>query len=490
MTFDAFNQSLRPITEEPGEEVLRLWYQRLLEEAQRRKATLASQRRLAPQDLEELVRQVFAEVQESAWNQGVRLPDSWLARLLGDLSGLGSLLELVLDPRVEDIAVNYGYIYVFRTGEGWRCYGRTPSGFGEALRVLMDAHGARPPTPDLPIADATLQVALPVTIEGAPGTSQRVGLRINFIMPPASPHGDVVTIRVSRRQASLPEDPLGLMTARRLPPVQTPPFHPRPFPDGRGALTPEAANYILAVLYQGAPVVVAGATGTGKTFLATLLLQNVLRLFPRGALRLFIIEDTREIYLHDWDGDPEKDSGNVVYTLTRPSPVAGTGPPPITMYDLIRAALRSRPHGIVVGEARGPEAWELIRATATGHGYSVFSIHATGAEQVWPRFLQAVQAHPDVRHLTPLQVAQAFAEGVALVVFLVRHPQFGQVVETVAEVAPVVESQASRPAFHPIFVFDPEQDRLVPTGNRPMRPGLTERDLNLPSHFFVPRRLL
>jgi len=34
------------------------------------------------------------------------------------------------------------------------------------------------------------------------------------------------------------------------------------------------------------------------------------------------------------------------------------------MYNLIRSALRSRPHGVVIGEARGAEAWELIRAAA------------------------------------------------------------------------------------------------------------------------------
>ena len=117
--------------------------------------------------------------------------------------------------------------------------------------------------------------------------------------------------------------------------------------------------------------------------------------FSRGAIRLFVVEDSNEIVLDGWDGDPKSDTGNMVYTVTR-SEVKG-GPPPVTMYDLIRAALRSRPHGVVIGEARGAEAWELIRAAATGHGHSAFTIHATGAEHVWPRFLQVVQAHPDAQ---------------------------------------------------------------------------------------------
>ena len=101
---------------------------------------------------------------------------------------------------------------------------------------------------------------------------------------------------------------------------------------------------------------------------------------------MFIVEDSNEIILNGWNGDGKTDTGNIIYTVTRPE-IRG-GPPPVTMYDLIRSALRSRPHGVVIGEARGAEAWELIRAAATGHGHSAFTIHATSAEHVWPRFLQ------------------------------------------------------------------------------------------------------
>jgi len=485
MSFDVFDRSVRPRGHEtPSGRELDTWYRRMLATARDRQARAASNRRLTPGELEDLARRVFDEFREQALNEGVRLPATMLPRLLGDLSGLGPLLALAQDPGVEDLAVNYGHMYVYRTGEGWIYHGPTPEGFGDGLRVLMDASGYRPPRPDVPIADAMLQVTVPMP----DGKIVRAGLRINYLMPPASPYGDVITVRFARYRSEIPAEPLSLITASRLPPARKPPYEPRAFPDGRGVLSPEAANYLLALLYHGQPVVVAGSTGSGKTFTATLLLQNVLNLYPQGKLRLFVVEDTSEILLNGWGGDPTDDTGNVVYTLTRPAPVGGEGPPPVTMYDLIRAALRSRPHGIVVGEARGPEAWELIRATATGHGYSVFSIHATGAEQVWPRFLQAVQAHPDVRHLTPGQVAQAFAEGVAAVVFLVRHPEHGQVALTVAEVSPVVERAAARPALTPLFVFDPGAGRVVPTGNRPLR--MTERDLNLPGNLFVRRRTL
>ncbi|MBA4356029.1 MAG: hypothetical protein C0409_15205 [Novosphingobium sp.] len=147
-----------------------------------------------------------------------------------------------------------------------------------------------------------------------------------------------------------------------------PAFGVRDFPRGNGVLTPEAANYgclvrnhyLLAVMVRGGTLVIAGATGSGKTFVGQRILcaaptrQEMLDFFPRGAIRLFIIEDSNEIVLNGWNGDPRTDTGNILYTVTR-SEVRGG--PPVQMYDLIRAALRSRPHGVVVGEARGSEAW-------------------------------------------------------------------------------------------------------------------------------------
>jgi pilus assembly protein CpaF len=235
-------------------------------------------------------------------------------------------------------------------------------------------------------------------------------------------------------------------------------------------------------MVHGGVLVIAGATGTGKTYLARCVLQEMLSCFPPGTIRLFLIEDSNEIVLHGWDGDPETDTGNVVYTVTRPE-VQG-GPPPVSMFDLVRAALRTRPDGIVIGEARGAEAWELVRAAATGHGHSAFTLHATGAEDVWMRFLQVVQAHPDARGLSEFQIAQGFAEAVTAVVYLERGPRYGQVVREIVEVQPMVERAASRPSFLPLFRFDTEHGDLVPTGYNPLRPGFRPADLNLPEEFF------
>ncbi len=470
--FDITGRSLRLTRELPSQHELEEWWQKLLKEGRARMTAEAGQRALTPRDIETLARQTFVEIQERALlDGGVRLGTEFLLRLIGELSGLGPLLEFIAHPDVEDIAINLGHLYVYTTGKGWQPAGVAPRGVGDALRVLVDQAGQRGPTPDHPIADAMLQVVVPT----GDGGVERKGVRVSHIMPPASPYGDLITLRVSRYSDG--QKDLGRFFESPLPPVPRPGFSPREYPRSKGA-----ANYLLSVMVHGGVLVIAGATGTGKTYLARCVLQEMLSCFPPGAIRLFLIEDSNEIVLHGWDGDSETDTGNVVYTVTRPE-VRG-GPPPVSMFDLARAALRTRPDGIVIGEARGAEAWELVRAAATGHGHSAFTLHATGAEDVWMRFLQVVQAHPDARGLSEFQIAQGFAEAVTAVVYLERGPRYGQVVREIVEVQPMVERAASRPSFLPLFHFDPERGELLPTGYRPLRPGFRAVDLNLPEEYF------
>jgi hypothetical protein len=73
-------------------------------------------------------RNVFASVQERALlDGGVRLGPEFLLRLIGELSGLGPLLEFIARPDAEDIAINLGHLYVYTTGTGWQ-----PAGSGAA----------------------------------------------------------------------------------------------------------------------------------------------------------------------------------------------------------------------------------------------------------------------------------------------------------------------------------------------------------------------
>lgn len=477
--FDITGKTLKPVSDPRSADEMELWWSILAEEGRAKKGIESLQRSLSSTEIEALARQVFEEVRTRAVDAGVTLPQEYIMRLIGDLSGLGPLLELIARTDIEDIAINLGHIYVYTTTQGWEYAGPAPDGIGDALRVMIDRAGQRAPTPDYPIADAMLQVMVPLL----DGTVRRKGVRINYIMPPASPYGDTITLRISnyRTAADLTQGSLAMLCQQRLPPVSRPRFDAKDFPRGDGILTPEVANYLLSVMVHGGTLVIAGTTGSGKTFVGQRILQEMLDYYPRGAIRLFIVEDSNEIILNGWNGDGKSDTGNIIYTVTRPE-IRG-GPPSVTMYDLIRSALRARPHGVVIGEARGAEAWELIRAAATGHGHSAFTIHATSAEHVWPRFLQVVQAHPDAARMSEIQIAQSFAEAVTAVVYIERNPGHGQVVREIVEVSPIVERTAARPSFSPLFRFE-QGKGLLPTGNRPMRPGFRATDLNIPESIF------
>ena len=111
--FDIAGRSLHLTCELPTERELEGWWQRLLKEGRARLTSEAGRRALSPRDIETLARQAFGEVQERALlDGGVRLESEFLLRLIGELSGLGPLLEFIAHPGVEDIAIHLGQLYV------------------------------------------------------------------------------------------------------------------------------------------------------------------------------------------------------------------------------------------------------------------------------------------------------------------------------------------------------------------------------------------
>jgi len=90
-----------------------------------------------------------------------------------------------------------------------------------------------------------------------------------------------------------------------------------------------------------------------------------------------------------------------------------------------------------------------------------------------------------VQRMSEVQIAQGFAEAVTAIVYIERNSLYGQMAREIVEVSPVVERAAGRPAFSPLFRYDPARGELLPTGNRPMRTGFTAPDLGLPETIFV-----
>lgn len=133
-----------------------------------------------------------------------------------------------------------------------------------------------------------------------------------------------------------------------------------------GTISSEVAAYLWYLIEKKFSVLIAGGTAAGKT--STL---NTLAMFITPGQKIVSVEDTAELNL------PHE---NWIQSVTRGVGTAGE----ITLFDLLRAALRQRPDVIIVGEVRGQEAYTLFQAVATGHG-GLGTIHADSVDTVITR---------------------------------------------------------------------------------------------------------
>ncbi|MEM2099133.1 MAG: type II/IV secretion system ATPase subunit [Candidatus Bathyarchaeia archaeon] len=133
-------------------------------------------------------------------------------------------------------------------------------------------------------------------------------------------------------------------------------------------ISSEMAAYLWYLIENRASVMVAGGVACGKT---TIL--NCLSMFIKPEMKIVSVEDTQEINLPHENWIP-----SVVRSgFKGDTKQSGT----ITLFDLLRAAVRQRPDYIIVGEVRGEEAYTLFQAMATGH-LGMCTIHAESAEAV------------------------------------------------------------------------------------------------------------
>ena len=142
------------------------------------------------------------------------------------------------------------------------------------------------------------------------------------------------------------------------------------------ALSTEIAAYYWFLIENRHSVMIGGDIGGGKT---TML--NAISLFIRPTLKIVSIEDTQEIRLphQNWQMMVTRQGLG-----TGGGAVGEGGIGSISMFDLLRAALRQRPDFIIVGEIRGEEAYALFQAMATGH-LGLTTIHAEDVQGVLHR---------------------------------------------------------------------------------------------------------
>jgi pilus assembly protein CpaF len=172
------------------------------------------------------------------------------------------------------------------------------------------------------------------------------GSRVNVIAPPLSIDGPTLTIRKFKR------DKLTLDQLERF-----------------GSISPEGAEVLKIIGRCRVNTLISGGTGSGKT---TLL--NCLTRYIDDDERVITCEDAAELQLQQ---------PHVVRLETRPPNLEGEGQ--VTMRDLVRNCLRMRPERIIVGEVRGPEAFDLLQAMNTGHDGSMGTLHANSPREAMSR---------------------------------------------------------------------------------------------------------
>lgn len=137
-----------------------------------------------------------------------------------------------------------------------------------------------------------------------------------------------------------------------------------------GIMTAGQADYLRAAVVARKNVLVVGGTSTGKTTLVNALLSEV----AKTGDRVVLIEDTRELQCM---------APNLIALRTREGV--------ITLSDLVRSGLRLRPDRIPIGEVRGAEALDLVKAWGTGHPGGIGTLHAGSVLAALYRLEQLIQ---------------------------------------------------------------------------------------------------
>src|SRR3990172_925887 len=197
-------------------------------------------------------------------------------------------------------------------------------------------------------------------------------------------------------------------------------------------ITEDMVDFLKACVKLRLNILVWGGTGTGKT---TFL--NALSAYIPESERIVTIEDPVEIKMQQ---------PHVVSLEARPPNIDGKGE--ITQRDLLRNSLRMRPDRIIIGEVRGPEAFDMLNAMNTGHEGSLSTVHANSPRDALARIenmmLMANLELPD------RAIREQMASAIHLLVHLAR---FTDGVRRVTHVTEVTGMEGQIVTLQDLFVF-------------------------------------
>jgi len=354
--------------------------------------------------------------------------------VIADILGYGPLEPLLEDPSITEVMANGPKnVYIERYG------------LIEKTNVTFenDAHLMR-------IIDRIVSPLGRRVDESSPMVDARLpsGYRVNATIPPLSLDGPLLTIR---KFATTPYTAQDLIA--------------------NGTFSPHLVTFLKACVEARVNLVISGGTGTGKT---TLL--NVVSAFIPNRERILTIEDTAELQMkQEHVGRLEK----------RPPNVEGKGE--VTIRQLVINALRMRPDRIIVGEARGGEALDMLQAMNTGHDGSMTTIHSNSPRDTLRRIeTMVLMAGMEL----PLK---AIREQVASAIELIVHMnRMRDGTRKVVQVSEVQGMEGDSIVMQDMFVYDQTDfqhgrviGQLKSTGLRPkFGDKFAINNIELPANIF------
>ena len=321
-------------------------------------------------------------------------------RLNRDIVGLGPLEPVMRDPANEDIHVigphechvDHGTFGMLETTVDFG----SPKEFDNWLRNMGERIGD-PLSDSDPIVDSTLPD----------------GSRINII------YSDDVSLKGSSLTIRQGEDvPLSVNQITNW-----------------GTLSPQLAAYLWLCLENEQTVFVVGETASGKTT----TLNAILSYIPQDS-KIYTAEDTAEVV-------PPHNTWQQL--LTREG--GGEGSSDVDMFDLVAAALRSRPDYIIVGEVRGAEGRMAFQAAQTGHPV-MLTFHASDIVSMIQRFTSE-----------PINVPETFMDNADVALFQNRVKQGDDVLRRVTSVQEIegYSKEMEGVVTREVFSWDPVEDEIV-----------------------------
>ena len=220
----------------------------------------------------------------------------------------------------------------------------------------------------------------------------------------------------------------------------------------REAFSEEIAQFLKILVKARYNIFISGGTGSGKTT----LLNGMSNCIPKGE-RIITIEDSAELKLNGIE--------NLVRLEMRNANAAGENK--VDMNELIKAALRSRPDRIIVGEVRAEEALSMLNAMNTGHDGSISTGHANSSKDMLKRIETMVLMGVDM----PVEAIRGqMASAIDVIIHLGRSYDGSRRLLEISEITGMTTGQI---AVHQLFELD-DEDQMQMKGELVNRRKLKE----------------